>query len=455
MFTTRSTRSLFCLLTCGLLFLLAACGSSPTSGGKTPTPPANGVTPGATATLSGGRPPVFTPTAGTTAPEPPTQTSCPAAGTARAAVLANLALGAHPNVVYTVNQYQGATPTPTFGTLKRYDTTSGAKTVIVQVQGNISSSQVSADGQWILFVSTTSFTSSATQKLQLVRMDGRGLQTLYCSGPNANIQSPQWSTNQKFIVFSGSAGGQQIVYLLDTTSGKLQTLLTTSFANSGGVNVRTWLDNTRIYLANTQTDQPPDKVYILDINKGANQNVNNLAVVVNQTFGDFDSSYDGRHLYVDYGLCGQGGCYPPGRIVVKPATGGMETTILNSPKYDTTGVRAVTATTLLVEISNTAVFNQQVDTSHNGLWRMNTDGSGLTRLYADQPHESSGLNPYSQYPWSNVSRDGSMYALQVINSQGKTPAFTLLVGSLKGGNSMTFASIADGSDLSIVGWTTI
>ena len=455
MSSIRHYRVLTCLCGIVLIVLLAACGSSPTTGNPTPTTPATASTPGATATLSGGHPPVFTPTAGTTAPEPPTLTSCPAAGTARAAVLAHLALGNHPNIVYTYNQYQGATPTPSFATLRRYDVTTGATTSIVKLPGNISYAQVSADGQWILFVSTTSFTSG-TQKLQLVRMDGQGLQTLYCSStPNSSIQTPQWSTNQKYIVFASSGNQMQVVYLLDTTNGKLQSELTGTFANSGGVTIRTWLDNTRIYLTNTQIDQPPNKVYILDISKGANQNINNLPVVVNQTFGDFDSSYNGSQLFVDYGLCGQGGCYPPGRIVVKPASGGTETTILNSPKYDTTGVRSITASTLLVEISNSAVFGQQVDMSHNGLWKMNADGTGLTGLYIDQSHESSNLNSFSQYPWSNVSRDDTMYALQVINTQGKTPAFALRVGSLNGGPITTFASSADGSDLSVAGWTTM
>ncbi|HEV2583175.1 MAG TPA: hypothetical protein VGT44_20105, partial [Ktedonobacteraceae bacterium] len=101
-----------------LIGLLAACGTTqPTTNGPTPTSPA-GTTPGATATLSGGHPPVQTPT---TAPEPPTQTNCPATGTARAAVLANLALGNHPNIVYITDLYQGATPVPTSAALKRYD----------------------------------------------------------------------------------------------------------------------------------------------------------------------------------------------------------------------------------------------------------------------------------------------------------------------------------------------
>ena len=437
-----------------LIGLLTACGSSqPTTNGPTPTSP-TGTTPGATATLSGGHPPVLTPT---TASVPPTQTNCPATGTARAAVLATLVLGNHPNIVYNVNQYQGSTPTPTFATLKRYDVTTGTSTDIVKLPGNISSAEVSADGQWILFVSVSSFTSG-TQKLQLVRLDGQGLQTLYCvntsSSNNYGIQTPQWSTNQKYIVFSGGANGEQIIYLLDTTNGTIQNELTTTFANSRGVSIHTWLDNTHIYLANTQTDAPPNKIYILDISKGPDQQVNNLPALVNQTFGDFDSSYDGKHLYVNYGFCGYG-CNPPGRITVQPATGGAETTVLNSPKYDTVRVRAVTASTLLVEIENQGFNQQPTDQSHNGLWKMNTDGSSLTRLYADPSKSQSGLNPYTQYPWSNVSRDGSLYALEVIGTQTTPPTNTMLYGSLNGGSTTAFASVAGGSDLEVAGWTTM
>ncbi len=54
--------------------------------------------------------------------------------------------------------------------------------------------------------------------------------------------------------------------------------------------------------------------------------------------------------------------------------------------------------------------------------------------------------------WSNVSRDGSMYALQ---RYGGNSNVSLLYGSLNGGNPTSFASIADGTQLSIVGWTTM
>src|SRR5205807_1708754 len=47
-----------------------------------------------------------------------------------------------------------------------------------------------------------------------------------------------------------------------------------------------------------------------------------------------------------------------------------------------------------------------VDTSLSGWWKVNVDGSGLTRLTSDTAAVNSVLNPYTRYPWSNVSRDG-------------------------------------------------
>jgi len=86
-----------------------------------------------------------------------------------------LALGNHQNIVYIVNEFQAQTPT--FGTLKRLDFTTDAKIEIVKIAGtSISDAQVSADGQWILFVSVT----TNQDKLQLVRMDGHALQSLCC-----------------------------------------------------------------------------------------------------------------------------------------------------------------------------------------------------------------------------------------------------------------------------------
>jgi len=60
---------------------------------------------------------------------------------------------------------------------------------------------------------------------------------------------------------------------------------------------------------------------------------------------------------------------------------------------------------------------------------------------------------FNQYPWSNVSRNGSLFALQHNSADFKT--VSLLYGSLNGGSPTTFASVSDGTQLQIVGWTTM
>src|SRR6266566_9253620 len=174
-------------VSCCLLFLLAACapfGSANT--GPTPTPGATATptTGGATATL-------------TTAPMPATQTACPTTGTARAAVFAPLVLGSHQNIVYIFNQF-GASGS---GEIKRYDASTGKKVIIVNApKSQIYDAQISADGQWILFITTTQV--SAAVALQLVRMDGQGLQTLYCSyTAQFGLGSIEWSPDQKTVAF--------------------------------------------------------------------------------------------------------------------------------------------------------------------------------------------------------------------------------------------------------------
>ncbi len=166
-------------------------------------------------------------------------TGCPAPGTGRAAVLPHLTSGKDQNIVYNSNSYVSLS-----SALKRYDTnTQKTTTILTLAHKNIVFSQVSADGQWILFVSSGAQQSQTPYKIQLVRMDGRYLQTLYCSANAAvSINSIQWSTDRKLIVFDFINSGTQNVDVLNTTSGKIQTDLSLSTANSY-VNVRSWLEH--------------------------------------------------------------------------------------------------------------------------------------------------------------------------------------------------------------------
>lgn len=462
-FFYQHKKRLFFML-CGflLLYTLAACGTNSTTS-ATGSTRAQVQTPQETSHSQGGSnssaQQTSTPTTSTsltsqptTVAMPATQTSCPATGTARALVTAPLALGHHQNLVYIVNQMQQNNPSS--GTLKRYDMATGNKTVIVQLPNiNIGSAQVSADGQWILFVSNY----RTQEELRAVRMDGQGLQTLYCGNFDAN---PQWSTNQSLIALEENVSDNFVIYLLHTGNGTLEKVFTQIASGGREYELRTWLDNSHLYLVRTTTDANPDVLALLDITKGDNQTPSNLTQIVpsgQQTLplGSFDSSYDGTQLFVNYNSCGYE-CSGPSSITVQPAQGGQQHSIFSSQQYAVTLVRAVTEHTLLLDINNRPFMNNAVDQSHNGLWAIHTDGSGLVRLTTDTAKTSSLLNYGSQFPWSNVSRDETTYAtLQISNLGGQQLMFAILTGSLTGGATSTIASISDGTTLGIVGWTTM
>jgi hypothetical protein len=463
---TRARRLFLLLCSSFLVLLLAACGSTGSNDSTTPTPTGN--TPTVNASVTTG---TTQPGNGViTAPVPPTLTSCPATGTARAAIMATLALGNHQNIVYIVNEFQAQTPT--FGTLKRLDIKTGTKTEIVKIaRTSISDAQVSADGQWILFVSVT----TNQDKLQLVRMDGQGLQTLYCASPASNGANPtsalnnlEWSVNQQLTAFNSYTGSGSYLYLLNMRNGSLQTELST--ISSVIDTPLTWLDNIRLYVHGPEVDAPPQAIYILDTTKGAHQNPNNLQKVFDASSvtgttnfcWNADSSFNSTNLFTSQctsapnpngpGIGSQSG---PSTINVRPATGGAQQKIFTSQTMAITSVRSINQNTLLLLINNNG-SGTNVDTSQNGLWKVNINGSGLTRLTTSDAGVSGGptlLCQFTQYPWSNVSRDGSMFALQQNSANGQTQS--LLFGSLSGGTSTTFASIADGTQLSIVGWTTM
>jgi eukaryotic-like serine/threonine-protein kinase len=463
----RSQRIFFYLCSSLLVLLLAACGSA----GNTPssTPTTTGNTPTVHASVTSG---TTQPGNGvTTAPVPPTPTSCPATGTARAAIMPPLALGNHQNIVYVVNEFQAQNPT--FGTLKRLDISTGAKTEIVKIAGtSIMDAQVSADGQWILFVSVTAH----QDKLQLVRMDGQALQTLYCASPASNGANPasalnniEWSSNQQLTAFNSYTGVGSYLYLLNMRNGTLQTELTTT---SGVIDTPlTWLDNTRLYVNGPEIDAPPQALYILDTTKGVNQNPNSLQVVFDATSvnkstnfcWNADSNFSGTHLFTSQctttpnpngpGIGSQSG---PSTVNIQPATGGAQQKIFTNQTMAISAVRSVSQSTLLLLINNNGLGGTNVDSSQNGLWKVSTNGSGLTRLTSSGAGVSGGptlLCQFTQYPWSNVSRDGSLFAVQQNTANGQTQSLSF--GSLSGGTPTTFASIGGGTQLSIVGWTSM
>jgi len=444
---TRRNRQIYSLAGCCLIVLLTACSSN-----TTPAPRGMTRTPGITLPIHRGITPIST--TATTVAMPPTQTSCPPTETARAMITAPLALGTHQNIIYTLNE--GTYDAPSQGKLMRYDVQTGHATELLSVaNAQIYEAQVSADGQWVLFVTTTGKVGRQS-KLQMIRLDGQGLQTLYCT-PGYSIRQMQWSTNQQLLAFYNVVNEQGVVYLLDMQSGRVQTELSTQ--SQAGLVLHTWLDATHIYLSDTAQDTLYSYLYLLDIRKGTHQHLGDLLKVLLRKYGDFDSSYDGSQIFVSHGGCPQGFCTGPSSIAVQTITGGPQRTIYSSQIYDVIAVRDIDQTSILFIIGNTYDSNGHADPSHNGLWKINVDGTGLTRLIPISTKQFSFLNYVSQELWSNISRDATMYVFQV-NSFRDTPTAiietdSLIVGSLHG-NGRTpkvFASTSDGSQLVMAGWT--
>jgi serine/threonine protein kinase len=413
-------------------------GSTPTSGAGTPL-------------VRGGE----TPTPGTsTQAMPPTSTACPASGTARKAVIAPLALGKAATVVYTVNE-SDASGKPTYGTVKIYNTVTGQKRELAKnAQTVVNEAQISNDGQWVLFAATV----AGQSELRLVRMDGQGQQTLLCAPDGMTIRGSQWSIDQKFVIFDEfPQTGEPTVYLLNLQTGSLQVEMT---APASGIALipRTWLDFNRVLMVGIvpDSDAPPQNVYVLDTRNGTNQSLSGVQQVFasnNSTCWDFDSSYDASTLFTVQCTPAQ----PTGSSTIskQPANGGSSTTLLSSSTTAFNSVRVIEPHSLylLATASDTGLGVTSGDPAHDGLYLLKTDGSvPPKRLFALASGQYESLNSYSQYFWSNVSRDGNQYAIQITDPHSAN-TYTLSVGSLDGGQPTAFVQF--GQPAAIAGWTTM
>lgn len=384
--------------------------------------------------------PANTPTSSTNVPPPSTatkiptvNTACPAAGKGRAAVLPSSHPGTDQNIVYFTDT-----------ALKRYDVQT--KTTATIIKGTIRTAQISQDGQWILLGAV----QNSVLRIQLVRMDGEYRQTLYCVPQSQLLDgqggfdsiSLQWSLDHKQIIFSlGTFDGPISLYLLDTTSGAVQPIL-----DKQKVLPVAWLNPTQIYV---KSSQQPFNLYLLDTSKGANQHINDMKLIwkdagENNSW-DFDISTDGTTLFMSNLASFRTAPYIQSSLNILSTEGKAGKKILSSPNMVITSMRVINASSLMFVSAEQSGTEEQA--KNTGWWKINTDGTGLTRLNR-QPNEGGAgpgtwgpFNPFSQTPWSNFSRDGSLY------TDGTS------YGSLNGGALTSYAS--EDSGVTLVGWTTM
>ncbi|QBD81705.1 serine/threonine protein kinase [Ktedonosporobacter rubrisoli] len=375
---------------------------------------------------------------------PVTATNCPPEGVARAPLMPPFISGKNPNLAYIVDE--GTSDKPLAATLKLRDVTSDlpAQDIIRLPTAYISEAQLSRDGQWVLFTVQI----AGQMQLRLIRVDGLAQQTLYCAPVHSSITHSQWSFNQQQVVFNAGQD-KPITYLLNLATGVLQPELIPQ-ANLSYI-PRTWQSNTAIYMTTLlpNANASGQDIYILDTRKGANQHDGDLQKVATTPLAcnSFDSSYDVSQLFMSQCTPAATQANGPSVVTVQPATGGTAKMVYSNANQAITAIRSVSPTTLLLLIEN-----QAGDSSQNGLWKMSVDGKELNRLTTDNEH-SQALCPFTQYAWSNISNDEAFYALQSFNSQ--THTYSMVYGSLKGGPLHQFASIDDGTQLYLVGWTHI
>jgi hypothetical protein len=403
----------------------------------------------------------------TTQPMPPTLTSCPAEGTARAAVSAYLAPGHHQTLVFSTNTG-----------LNRYDLSSGHITPILK-NNSLEAAQLSTDGAWILLLDHVSGRSA----IQMIRLDGQGLQTLHCAPAGQTIGDLSWSPNGQTIAFNE---GQDILhnantYLLHARTGVLQRVLVQAVYDPAngqtyqGYLPLSWIDNTRLYML----DYPrccvggvgpgavPLDLYLLDISKGSDQHAADLKNAAHLPFG-FDEgmtlSADRSKLFLCQYTSSLNGLTfvssGPSPITEQSAGGGNDSTVYTDPNHAIFAIATADQNTLLLRVDNSD------NTAQNGLWKLNLSTHQETRLMALQSSASPQkivFNTATLSPWDNVSRDDSIYAVVLQTSDattGQVLTSTLLIGPMQGNRPptqfYTEKSANQGiREASIVGWTTI
>ncbi len=457
----------FCALCC-LLVILSACGQSSGSGLSS--------TSSSTKTILS--------TTSTIASATVEAQTCPAQASARAAIMPTIpvTVGNHATIVYLA-QLGNAN-----SMLKRYDTVTRTSQTILQTQGTetLQNANISPDGQWILLISLL----QGQPAIQLVRMDGQHLQTLYCAPPQSSIDNALLSPDQHFIVFNQEDEiAISILYLLDLTTGKLRTevsplqpnfpgivaSLQTSnspFTSSIALQNKTdrnlemqqfnpipgthyliyipmkWANNS-VYLLGTMHASPasfPRLALLRNINKDVTQQQSNVQIFPTTTAPDgnpcfdYDVTPDNQQMLCNaYALMGPAS---PTTITRQPLAGGAPRLVYSNPTGGSIVARAITNSTIIFILNN--------PNSPPALWKIHIDGSGLTQLMAAQNSDTGIGFGYSSYLSSSIiSRDGTLYALEVSNMTGNTQS--LIFGSLSGGLPTTFTS--NTNPLVLVGWT--
>lgn len=399
------------------------------------------------------------------------QLTCPAPNSARAAIMPSLSAGGHPDLVY-LSQYNAppleAGSYPDFpllsirrGDLLRYDSVTAASSLLLQGK-QIGSVNVSPDGQWLLLVSPV----QGQEGIQLLRIDGQHLQTLYCAPDNTYIGMVLFSPDQHALVFTQASccashfSSTYSTYLLNVATGKLRLIVS---SGQSGYPLRSdeesilepvkWANNNSMYFSTDSVEElmnaivslPSDfDLYLLrDSSQDAFQQQNNLQLVAPATgenrCDDFDITPNNQQL-----ACISTSASRSDTLKMASPVGSTFHTVY----HDSTGIlqaRVISNASLLFIQAHIPSGWRVPD--EEALWKINTDGSQPVKLMTSPGAGYSFGFADDRQPWSTLSRDGSLYAITADRAQ------SLLVGTLNGGSTRTIPMPKDATAIKPVGWT--
>ncbi|GLV58357.1 hypothetical protein KDH_51900 [Dictyobacter sp. S3.2.2.5] len=374
-------------------------------------------------------------------------TNCPAEGRARPAVLTPLMHApSHQSLIYLQQPSAGGDAGSAF---MRYDNATERNMVIDKFPGkHLGAAQLSPDGQWILFVTTT----AQRNLLQLVRIDGKFLQTLYCvpltGTTGSSIQDIYWSpytyVDGAHILFSIENGSR--FYQLWLASGTIALKMVTP----EGYRLIGWHDAQHLYLRD-----PHSNLYQAPILSGqAAEDRNDLQQIALTTGTACDDYTIGSDASVYVSHCA-------GKPVDCPQCG---TVLSGASSIGRLGEGAPFFVDQFLAVSQIHSVRQRIlavsQAEHplparpNGLWLIDSSGEQAPRLLCavDTNEKSITLNEASQDSWSNVSRDGLLYALK--SSSIHAPLVdTLSIGSLNNDHPTVVTTSSSNTTLTVIGWT--
>ncbi|GER88072.1 hypothetical protein KDW_22340 [Dictyobacter vulcani] len=391
-----------------------------------------------------------TPAAGHTS----VSTVCPKNGMARPAVLTPLTTSKttprHQSMFYLLKSstHSGHNSTDAF---IRYDMQTEQKSTLAGLPGaSIDTAQLSPDGEWIVFVSEFAYNS----QLQLMRVDGQLLQTLYCY-PSANLANPaikdlHWSP-------SADKDGARLLFSVQNGTHFDQLLLangvlTTAFVLSKPYQFIGWPDPQHIYLQGTTTDRNLYQATILSTQTSKPEDLHQLTSNPDAT-GCTDYAPGPRATLYSSHCAGQPvDCSNCGPAQMGPSTISRQGTadpVLVDQVLALIQLRSADQQLLAVSL---AISPQA--TSPNGLWWIDSTGKQAPRLlYAlESDHNWLTLNEYTRDSWANVSRNGLYYVLKAAKTQQSGDA-KLVVGAFAGAKNHIVANASKNELLSIIGWT--